>query len=301
MARPTTILPEWATDAAFPPGAKPSSGQPLRDAAAMAGVAAQGMVPEEGTDAEGFNAWLGLLSEWQTHLRLETENVATRYSLTGSQATDDVLADALDLKGGLAAANVWSGTNQWDGAATLRNTLTLQDNAGTPGRILSDLGHLWQTRAYRPADGTPPVLVPAGAGFAYSGSVSGSPYAESYLFTRQVTSSAVSFELVRLHHAFNNTVGLVRYHLVWWTDNQLVNVEYARGDGVFAVPAGGSAAFGVDVVTGVVAGGTIPNVIAPQLYSPDVNVLALEGNHNLAAQTVNYAGLIQIARFNDNQ
>lgn len=98
MAKPVTSLPTWATAATFPasvhpaelpwadPGGTPVLGvypreahpqaglattwsaQPTKDAAGMGTLAASGIIPGEGVDAEKLNAWLATLSEWVTYV-----------------------------------------------------------------------------------------------------------------------------------------------------------------------------------------------------------------------------------------
>lgn len=79
MTIPSRELPEWATAAAFPAildddgDPEPWSEQPPRVSTGMDAIAAQGHIPKQPTDAEQFNDWLGLLSEWITYFRDEAQ------------------------------------------------------------------------------------------------------------------------------------------------------------------------------------------------------------------------------------
>lgn len=77
MPAPSRDLPVWASTANFPEILDENgdpvawSEQPTREPTGMSAVAAQGHIPDDPTDAETFNDWLGLTSEVVNFLRDE--------------------------------------------------------------------------------------------------------------------------------------------------------------------------------------------------------------------------------------
>lgn len=278
MARPTTNLPEWATDATFP--ASPPgmwAGQPTRLSTGLAAFAAAGHLPTRPTDANIHNAWLGLLSEWITHFRVETATVATSYSLAASQATDSVLSDALDLKGNLAGGNVWTGSQEFDGGINV-------DGASTV-----DAEMVFTVQPQLPSyDATV-------SGLDYSGAAQ-LPLQYTPFFHQDVEAGGGSgpSTVVTITQDLVESIGLLEIQFIAWNDNAATASHY-HNRVVFNSPIGATPTFAQDQTITLLGGG-ITGVAALSLNASTPNNIMRYDLTTNANGTRNFMGWYRVLR-----